>query len=88
VKHNARSGKICQSIYLPEKMRAEVGAEMKRLDRSLPWLIQRAWIIARRRIMAIPPPPSDDSAAERPSSPPAGAPDFSTVAPGAPTTER
>lgn len=61
MKNNARTGKVCQSIYLPEKMVDEVHAEARRLDRSLPWLIQRAWLIARGRIMAIPPPPSGET---------------------------
>jgi uncharacterized small protein (TIGR04563 family) len=43
-----------QSVYLPGDMRAEIIAEAVRQDRSLSWLLQRSWKIARGEIMAVP----------------------------------
>lgn len=36
-----------QSLYFPEEMLNEIRAEAARLDRSLSWLLQRAWKLAR-----------------------------------------
>jgi uncharacterized small protein (TIGR04563 family) len=48
-----------QSLYLPEDVLQEIMAEAARQDRSLSWVVQRAWIVARARIQAMPgkPPP-------------------------------
>ncbi len=40
------------SVYLPVHVLAGVGAEANRLDRSLSWMIQHAWRLAREEIMA------------------------------------
>lgn len=58
-KHMARSkqDQQCkQSLYFPESMRAEIQDEAKRQDRSLSWVMQRAWRIARARIVSDPAP--------------------------------
>ena len=39
-----------QSLYFPEDMMKEIEAEATRQDRSLSWLIQKAWIMARGRL--------------------------------------
>ena len=43
-----------QSLYFPEGMLNEMSAEAKRQDRSMSWLAQRAWEIAREQIMKFP----------------------------------
>lgn len=43
-----------QSFYIPESMIREIQAEAERLDRSLSWLIQSAWKLAKKRIMDMP----------------------------------
>jgi uncharacterized small protein (TIGR04563 family) len=43
-----------QSLYFPEEMLQEIRAEAARQDRSLSWIIQRAWTLARKDIAAIP----------------------------------
>lgn len=45
-----------QSLYFPEDMLEELRAEADRQDRSLSWLVQRAWEIARSEIMRLPGP--------------------------------
>jgi uncharacterized small protein (TIGR04563 family) len=52
-------GKQKQSLYFPADMLAEISAAAVRLDRSMSWIIQRAWKTARGRIMNAP--ASDDS---------------------------
>lgn len=42
-----RSDKRKQSLYFPKEMLEEVAAEARRLDRSLSWMVQRAWKLAR-----------------------------------------
>jgi uncharacterized small protein (TIGR04563 family) len=37
-------------IYVPSGMLAEIRAEAARLDRTFAWLVQRAWMIARREL--------------------------------------
>jgi uncharacterized small protein (TIGR04563 family) len=39
-----------QSLYFPEDMLAEIQSEANRLDRSISWVVQRAWMIARKEI--------------------------------------
>ena len=39
-----------RSVYLTEEIINEIKAEAKRQDRSVSWMLQRAWIIARREI--------------------------------------
>ena len=49
-----RSDKRKQSLYFPESMLAEIKDEAARLDRSLSWVVQRAWKLARGDIRKIP----------------------------------
>ena len=43
-----------QSLYFPEEMLSEIQTQAQRLDRSLSWVVQQAWRIARERIKAFP----------------------------------
>ena len=43
-----------QSLYFPEEMLKEIGAEATRQDRSLSWIVQKAWKAARKDIMSFP----------------------------------
>lgn len=43
-----------QSLYFPEDMLREIREEAARQDRSLSWLVQRAWNVARSRIGKMP----------------------------------
>lgn len=43
-----------QSLYFPEQMLGEISEEAKRLDRSLSWVLQRAWLMARNEIRRLP----------------------------------
>ncbi len=43
-----------QSLYFPEEMLREIEDEAKRQDRSLSWIVQQAWRIARNEIMRFP----------------------------------
>jgi uncharacterized small protein (TIGR04563 family) len=57
------SDKRKQSLYFPEEMLKEIGAEATRQDRSLSWIVQKAWKAARKDIMNIPSvdgPPGDE----------------------------
>jgi uncharacterized small protein (TIGR04563 family) len=49
-----KTDKRKQSLYFPEEMLAEITAEAHRLDRSLSWVIQRAWKVAHERIKKLP----------------------------------
>ncbi len=49
-----RSDKRKQSLYFPESMLGEIKDEAARLDRSLSWVVQRAWKLARADIRKIP----------------------------------
>ena len=50
----SKSDKRKQSLYFPEEMLREITAEAARQDRSLSWIVQKAWKIARRDIMKYP----------------------------------
>lgn len=50
----AISDKRKQSLYFPEEMLNEIQKEAIRQDRSLSWIVQRAWAIARTRIQQYP----------------------------------
>lgn len=52
-----------QSLYFPEHMLAEMVEQAKRQDRSLSWIVQRAWLLARTEIRRLP--NSDGKTAER-----------------------
>lgn len=43
-----------QSLYFPEDMLNEIVAEASRQDRSLSWIMQQAWRIARLEMLRIP----------------------------------
>ncbi len=43
-----------QSLYFPEDMLHEIQGEANRQDRSLSWIVQQAWKIARAEIMRFP----------------------------------
>lgn len=43
-----------QSLYFPEAMLQEIKEEAARLDRSLSWVVQRAWKLAKGDIREIP----------------------------------
>ncbi len=49
-----RNDKRKQSLYFPEDMLQEIQQEATRQDRSLSWIIQQAWRLARSRIASIP----------------------------------
>ena len=48
------SDKRKQSLYFPEDMLKEIQDEATRQDRSLSWIVQKAWKIARKDIMKFP----------------------------------
>jgi uncharacterized small protein (TIGR04563 family) len=48
------TGKRKQSLYFPEDMLGEIQVEANRQDRSLSWIVQQAWKIARSEIMRFP----------------------------------
>ena len=50
----AGSDKRNQSLYFPEDMLKEIQAEAARQDRSLSWIVQKAWKIARTEIRKFP----------------------------------
>jgi len=56
-----------QSLYFPEAMLDDIKAESARLDRSLSWVVQRAWKTARAEIRKI---PSSESVEGAPASAP------------------
>ena len=43
-----------RSLYIPEKLLKEMQHEARRQDRSLSWIVQQAWKIARVEIMRLP----------------------------------
>jgi uncharacterized small protein (TIGR04563 family) len=43
-----------QSLYFPEEMLREIQEEATRQDRSLSWVVQQAWKVARKRMATIP----------------------------------
>ncbi len=49
-----KSDKRKQSLYFPEDMLQEIITEAARLDRSLSWVMQKAWQIARPELRKIP----------------------------------
>ncbi len=48
------SDKRKQSLYFPESMLKEIQEEATRQDRSLSWIVQQAWRIARSDIRRYP----------------------------------
>ncbi len=51
VEHMTDSDKRKQSFYYPEDMLEEIIFEANRLDRSLSWIVQKAWRVARGELM-------------------------------------
>lgn len=49
-----KTDKRKQSLYFPESMLTEIKEEAARLDRSLSWIVQRAWKIARPELKKLP----------------------------------
>jgi len=49
-----KSDKRKQSLYFPEWMLNEIAEEARRQDRSLSWIVQQAWLIARKEIKKFP----------------------------------
>ncbi|MBJ6762723.1 TIGR04563 family protein [Myxococcaceae bacterium JPH2] len=43
-----------QSLYFPEEMLEEIQREANRQDRSLSWIVQQAWKVARADIRKMP----------------------------------
>ncbi len=50
----AGTDKRKQSLYFPEDMLREIQDEATRQDRSLSWIVQQAWKIARSDIARFP----------------------------------
>ena len=50
----SKTDKRKQSLYFPVSMLQEIKDEALRLDRSLSWIVQRAWMIARNDLKKIP----------------------------------
>ncbi len=48
------SGGVKQSLYFPQEMLDEMQKEAKRQDRSLSWIVQQAWRVARSDLRRIP----------------------------------
>ncbi|MFO0643366.1 MAG: TIGR04563 family protein [Polyangiaceae bacterium] len=51
---DSKTDKRKQSLYFPESMLTEIKEEAARLDRSLSWVVQRAWKISRLEIKKLP----------------------------------
>lgn len=58
-----------QSLYFPEEMLEEIQREASRQDRSISWIVQQAWKVARGDIRKMPsvndvfaPPPAPPAA--------------------------
>ena len=51
---DGKTDKRKQSLYFPEEMLKEIAEEAKRLDRSLSWVVQRAWRLAKPQIKQLP----------------------------------
>lgn len=43
-----------QSLYFPDEMLAEIRKEAVRLDRSVSWIVQRAWRVGSKEIKKLP----------------------------------
>jgi uncharacterized small protein (TIGR04563 family) len=50
----AVSDKRKQSLYFPEDMLKEIQEEATRQDRSLSWIVQKAWKIGRKEMRRFP----------------------------------
>ena len=61
------SDKRKQSIYLPGDVLLDLRSEANRTDRSLSWLIQQAWKMARANIADLPTIPKHEVIPQAPS---------------------
>ena len=43
-----------QSLYFPEEMLGEIQTQAERQDRSMGWIVQQAWKLARAEMKRIP----------------------------------
>jgi uncharacterized small protein (TIGR04563 family) len=59
-----------QSLYFPEEMLKEIELEAQRQDRSLSWIVQQAWKIARADMRKIPSPNDVFDASQAATTPP------------------
>lgn len=50
----AGTDKRKQSLYFPEEMLNEIRSEAERQDRSLSWIVQKAWKMAREDMRKFP----------------------------------
>ena len=50
----AGTDKRKQSLYFPEEMLKEIEFEANRQDRSMSWIVQQAWKVARNEITRFP----------------------------------
>ena len=50
----AGTDKRKQSLYFPEDMLGEIQREAERQDRSMSWIVQQAWKLARAEMKRIP----------------------------------
>ena len=50
----SKTDKRKQSLYFPEAMLDEIQKEAQRLQRSMSWVVQRAWKHARKEIKSLP----------------------------------
>ena len=48
------SQKTKRSLYFPDEMLKEIGSEATRQDRSISWIVQKAWKASRKDIKSIP----------------------------------
>lgn len=49
-----KTDKRKQSLYFPEAMLDEMKEEATRLQRSLSWVVQRAWKLAKKEVKKLP----------------------------------
>jgi len=66
-----------QSLYFPEDMLEEIQREATRQDRSISWIVQQAWRVARGDIRKMP--SVNDVISPRPAAPPPPAPPAGTT---------
>lgn len=50
----SQADKRKQSLYFPEEMLKEIQHEAGRLDRSLSWIVQQSWKLARAKLKEFP----------------------------------
>lgn len=62
------SDKKKQSLYFPDEMLREIVSEATRQDRSISWIVQKAWKASRKDIKSIPTVSDEPSEDERTSS--------------------